>query len=105
MQGSNAGGLLGYTSYVESITIKNCYNEGNITGGNTIGGLIACVDVTNLTIQDSYNAGSISGTGSYIGAIAGSIDRSEITMTNCNDKTGFAKLVGYTSRSNGAIDD
>jgi len=77
---SRVGGLIGYIESTDKntptiVTIKNCYNSGNVTVqkyGNASGGLIGSVsseESTNLSvvIEDSYNSGNITNSASGIG--------------------------------------
>ncbi|MDL2209050.1 hypothetical protein LJB97_05455 [Parabacteroides sp. OttesenSCG-928-O15] len=83
----NTGGIIGYTD-PNVITITNAINRGNVSGGESIGGIVGKI-VTNdkghdrgslMAIKESVNYGAI--TGSYkggsvlrgLGGIAGAIE-------------------------------
>ena len=85
----NAGGLIGSVTATASggidfnILISNCYNTGNVSGTDYIGGLIgrSRADISmgfpgpnsNITIQDCFNEGNVQGT-ARSGGIIGSMN-------------------------------
>ena len=76
----SAGGILGYTSDENAtVTLKNTYNIGKISGKTNVGGIIGNDKLTNLTTENNYY---LSGT-AEIGAgyskkdVEGKIERKE----------------------------
>ncbi len=81
--GQNAGGIVGYISYMSSI--KHCYNLGTVVGGSEkpnetpgdgggVGGIVG--DGGNIfdstTIEDCFNLGAVRGTSiAKVGGVAG----------------------------------
>ncbi len=92
----NCGGVVG-ENY--SGTVTNCYNTGEITGGNRVGGIVGS---SNGTVQDCYNTGNISGENN-IGGITGKIY--EGTVTNCYNtgKIHGNYAGGITGGNEGAV--
>ena len=86
MTGTYRGGITGYSSSGSEIT--ECINESEVTGRNA-GGITGYASGT-VSITKSYNIGKISGNTTssnsytYIGGIAGYIDRNAtFTIENC----------------------
>jgi len=123
--GNFLGGLIGYNG--GKLTIKNSYNEGDITNskGNYVGGLIGGDNVattenpSNVNIINSYNKGTIkndletSASNKYLGGIAGRIrgtfsikdsyNESNVisTINNTTSMLSTGGLIGYLD--NGTI--
>lgn len=105
----NAGGIAGW---LESGTIENCFNTGDVSGTGTaamiaggIYGAISSYSGNSGIIKNSYNTGSVTGSGSsitWLGALGGNVG-SNIVMENCYYLSGTAsKAFGYGSDSNGS---
>ena len=65
--GYGCGGLFGYTWRNGSVTMKNCFNTGNISGNTSengtngkAGALIGSTN-TDIVVENCYNTGSVSG--------------------------------------------
>ena len=123
--GNFLGGLIGYNG--GKLTIKNSYNEGDITNskGNYVGGLIGGDNVattenpSDVNIINSYNKGTIkndletSASNKYLGGIAGRIrgtfsikdsyNESNVisTINNTTSMLSTGGLIGYLD--NGTI--
>ena len=76
----SAGGIVAFTSYKDAtVTLKNTYNTGKISGKTNVGGIIGYDMPTNLTMENNYY---LSGT-AEIGAgysnkdVEGKIERKE----------------------------
>ncbi len=92
----NAGGIVGL---LNSGTIENCFNTGNVSGSDAdmvisggIYGAISQYDSNIGTVKNSYNTGSVSGSGSsitFLGALGGAVDR-KIVLENCYYLSGAA---------------
>ena len=76
---SNIGGILG-GALSGTVNIRNCYNQGTVTGGTNVGGIVGNLAVGQISA--SYNAGPITADGS--GGVAGNITGvSSGSVTNC----------------------
>lgn len=103
------GGVCGTSYFVrdKSASVINCYNTGNITGHDMIGGVIGD-NSTDLT--ECYNTGKISGD-SYVGGLCGNhIFYSIEDCYNTGDITGSVAYVGglfgeYNHYSNDVTED
>jgi hypothetical protein len=90
----NAGGILGvdHQSWC-NIEIVNCYNTGNITGGNESAGLSGWVG-DNASITNSYNGGVVVGVdGDKSLARFGSA-----TLKNCYDIGGQSGTTAFSDK-------
>ena len=109
-----AGGILGYSykaSEAPSVTIKNCRNEGAISGKKGIGGIVGILmgetGTEAQTVEGVTNTGAVTGT-DQVGGIIGTIGSgafTSITITyyeaGLSDDSGNDKVVGKDSNSNG----
>ena len=109
-----AGGILGYSykaSAAPSVTIKNCRNEGAISGKTGIGGIVGILLGTTgaeaQTVEGVTNTGTVTGT-DQVGGIIGTIGSgafTSITITyyeaGLSDDSGNDKVVGKDSNRNG----
>ena len=109
-----AGGILGYSFKAlaaPSVTIKNCRNEGAISGKTGIGGIVGILmgntGAEAQTIEGVTNTGTVTGT-DQVGGIIGTIGSgafTSITITyyeaGLSDDSGNDKVVGKDSNSNG----
>ncbi|MFR2846107.1 MAG: hypothetical protein ACLTC4_02735 [Hungatella hathewayi] len=76
---SNIGGILG-GALSGTVNVRNCYNQGTVTGGTNVGGIVGNLAVGQISA--SYNAGPITADGS--GGVAGNITGvSSGSVTNC----------------------
>lgn len=91
---NNIGGIAGYTAG----TIKNCGNEGKVSGLSNVGGIAGLNNSTaTAVISDCYNTGDISGSGAQgIGGILGSsADDAAAQIKNCYN-TGSITVTSAT---------
>lgn len=111
-----AGGILGYsnkatTAPAPSVTIRNCRNEGTVSGKTGIGGIVGILmgntGAAVQSVEGVTNTGSVTGT-SQVGGIIGTIGNgafTSITITyyeaGSSDDGGNYKVVGQDSNSNG----
>lgn len=83
------------STFTGNVTVKDCLNIGNFTGGSgTIGGIVGYNASNNVVnIINSVNIGTVTAdsTATYVGAIIGKI-RNDSTITNCYYLTGCAKI-------------
>ena len=83
-----------------NLTIIDCINRGNISGGSQVGGIIAYNGGT-LMIQHSYNVGTITQTkGNYAGGILGRDNATTNTTTIINSRNDG--ILTSTNKTNGA---
>ena len=61
------GGIIGYNA-TATASIKNSYNQGNLSGANYVGGITGYMN-NSVTIDHVYNTGNITSTATYTGAI------------------------------------
>ncbi|MBP5564024.1 MAG: hypothetical protein J6X51_08340, partial [Bacteroidales bacterium] len=100
------GGLIGEAFFSQ---IFDCYNGSNVTGNQSVGGIVGLIDNEELindnylgAIKQSFNYGMVSGSGndSRVGGMIGSIQNSEFKIQNCyntgaiNGKTQVGGLAG-----------
>ena len=77
--------------------IINCYNKSNITGKQTIGGIVGQV-ANNSIIEKSYNLGSVNCIESNVGGITGALYNNS-TIEKCYNEgeiTGVEKIGGIS---------
>lgn len=74
------GGIVGKVN-TGSLTITNCYNTANITGGKNAGGILGYSGAAGTKIENCFNTGTISGT-SASGGIVGSMTSSKSSVSN-----------------------
>lgn len=109
-----AGGILGYSykaTTAPSVTIRNCRNEGTVSGNTGIGGIVGILSgktgAAVQSVEGVTNTGSVTGT-SQVGGIIGTIGNgafTSITITyyeagSSDDGVNY-KVVGQDSNSNG----
>ena len=84
------GGLLGHGT---TVTIKNSYASGSITGKQNVGGLVGYIE-TKGTIEGSYASGNVTGN-QYVGGLIGQAYTTEITRSYASGNvTGSSSSVG-----------
>ena len=71
VENSYLGGIVGKNDYT-TITIDDCYNTGNVSGGSFVGGIIGCTTIS-ATVRNCYNEGNITGI-NCVGGIIGVIE-------------------------------
>ena len=97
---SVAGGVVGYCHVSDGgvLTVKNCLNEGSVSGGSDVGGVVGCVYVieADATVDHCRNTGKVSGEGWLVGGVVSVIDASDgtVTVTGCCN-TGNVTGGGY----------
>ena len=85
-----AGGIIGYTGYMEGL--KECYNLGEVSSNSgNVGGIVGSVTSDRLIITTCYNAGQVSCTSGNVGGIAG---ESESEFSNCFYLDNVEQAVG-----------
>lgn len=93
VQGGTTGGIIGFVSDSEDLTVRDCYNVGRITTttGNNVGGIIGQCTNKFVTIRNCYNAGTVTGTAN-VGAIIGNYSSDKIY--NCYYLEGSVTRAG-----------
>ena len=93
VQGGTTGGIIGFVSDSEDLTVRDCYNVGSITTttGNNVGGIIGQCINKFVTIRNCYNAGTVTGTAN-VGAIIGNYSSDKIY--NCYYLEGSVTRAG-----------
>ncbi len=90
---SYVGGLVGYQTSGENSIISGCYNTCDVSGNNSVGGLLGYSD--EGTVRNSYVAASVSGQGTGVGSIIGTAN--DVLSYYCyyNDSiTGVSVAIG-----------
>lgn len=83
------GGISSTVDSSGSVTLTGCYNTGDISGEDYVGGFLSMSSVQTYTMtlkfDNCYNSGTISGTGDYVGGFIGRETSSSPThiFTNC----------------------
>ena len=97
------GGVVGYSSGGASVT--NCYNTGEVSGGEDVGGVVGGND--SGTVTNCYNIGEVSGPDSVGGVVGDNRD----TVENCYYQIDKGATVGIgnettadTSKAEGKTD-
>lgn len=93
VQGGTTGGIIGFVSDSEDLTVRDCYNVGRITTttGNNVGGIIGQCINKFVTIRNCYNSGTVTGTAN-VGAIIGNYSSDKIY--NCYYLEGSVTRAG-----------
>lgn len=94
-EGLSVGGIVGILMPNSNATIDACTNNGNITNGNTSGGLVGLVNSAILTVTNSSNTGTIISTvnSAYTGS-GGLVGK---------DSSGGATIILKNSHNSGEI--
>ena len=87
-----------------NLVITNCYNTGNVTGSNYVGGIVGYAS-SYATITNCYNTGSVTvtGSGDRVGGIVG---YGYPLITNCYNTgsvTGSSRVGGIVGSSSSTI--
>ena len=95
-----AGGIVGfyvdfYNYYMDKTFVNRCYNTGEISGSNYIGGIIGWVTSKSNSVNGCYNMGNISGKTDIGGIIGGAVSSSYIRQCyNTGAITGTTSVGG-----------
>jgi len=90
----SVAGIIGSVSQKTTCNITNCTNSGEITGRNNVGGIIGHT-IATTTINGSTNTGTISA-GSYVGGLVGlNSGTLKIGNTATCSNTGAINATGY----------
>lgn len=95
--GNTVGGLIATNYYG---TVENCYNEGDVYGGDTVGGIVA-YGAGPLTA--SYNTGTISATSGRAGGIIGDNYGDVINCYNTGSVSGDYYIGGIAGANDSTI--
>ncbi len=82
--GSNkVGGFIGET--VKKVKLDQCYNKSTVNGsGNNVGGIVGYSNCDELILSNSFNQGAVSGYES-VGGLAGKVDGKTLTVNKCEN--------------------
>ena len=87
------GGIAGGLLGSTKTILKNCYNTGEVTGVRTIGGIVG---LNQEELKDCYNTGDVSASGSIVGGIVGN------NQGKCSNCYNIGNISGTTIRVGGA---
>ncbi len=87
---NNVGGIVGAGAHLE---IMNCYNTGNTVGKVGVGGIVG--EYTNKPLVNCYTLGTVTGE-SAVGGVAGSAENSYSEIKNAYYISGSAKTDSKT---------
>ncbi|WP_298270670.1 GLUG motif-containing protein [Geobacter sp.] len=79
--GNYSNGIGGLMGYGYGSTILDSYALGDVTGGNSVGGLVGYIKGYGTTISNSHANGQVTGN-SYVGGLVGSIMGSAINIAD-----------------------
>lgn len=104
---THAGGLVGLSAGSRSLYISKSFNDGKITAGMIVGGLIAGLYETDeAIITNSYNVGEVVGA-SLIGGFAGNINDTDLEIhTSYNNRSitsSINNVGGFIGSANESI--
>lgn len=96
-------GVMNGTSYVRTLEakIEKCYNSGNITGNNNIGGLVGRTSELG-EINSCYNIGDVTGN-SLVGGITGATVGGANYIYNSYNKGKISSITEYAGGITGII--
>lgn len=83
--GGCVGGVVGSLG-TGTVTLRNCYNQGTVTGGSNVGGITGYMGQAAQNVENSYNTGTVSGAAASTNGIAGA--GIEGGVRNCYYVTG-----------------
>ncbi|MBO5729725.1 MAG: hypothetical protein J6R67_00830 [Treponema sp.] len=90
--GVATGGIIGYVYETATLTVSDCVNFGNLTGNQSVGGLVGKNENATIIVDKSINMGNLIATNTtdsgYAGGIMGNGYGGGITILNCLNK-GF----------------
>ena len=104
------GGILGNADVGErdSLTVKNCYNNGRIDGQNRGGGITGVIKAKTILLQGNVNEGDVRTKNNYSAGVFGRIDTvaseagQTVTIIDCINRGNLSQpnnygggLVGY----------
>ena len=103
---------VGFFSIIHNATIKNLKINANITGNQTVGGLVGLIDTGETTIENCSVSGSVTATTNQIGGIIGNttgtlniadcINYANVTANNSGKTSGnifLGGIIGSTPKS------
>jgi The GLUG motif. len=99
--GGAVGSIIGAVQAGSIATVTNCYNTGDVTGTDYVGGIVGYTDGTT-TVTNCYNTGDVTGT-DYVGGIVGVSGHVTIIINcyNTGDVSGNSAggIVGHLGNS------
>ena len=105
----NCSAIAGVVGNISSTTVTNCSNSGNISGCDSVGGVVGKASGTGTAITGCYNTGNISASSNYAGGILSQLT-SVVTIANCYnagkvETTGMyaGGIVSYVSNASATV--
>lgn len=100
VEGKTSTEVAGVAGFIKESNVTRCFNTSNVTGKNTVGGIVAKADGAGITISACENKGIVESTGYYIGGIVGS---SKATVSDCHNKNEVKSGTGSTGMIGGVV--
>ena len=99
--GSQAGGIVGYSAWTGTARVENCYNVGNITSDQYAGGIVSnsAGSGGTTTIINCYSIGTLKGNYSAGGVCGLAASQGVTTFTNNYWLSGCGASYGVGSNS------
>ena len=99
---NDIGGVVGKAMETsQGLTVRNCYNMGNVSGRNYVGGVVATLAGSGHKVSNCYNTGTVRITeGSAVGGITGT-NAANPSPANCyylEGATGGSGAVALTDK-------
>ena len=81
---ANKAQAAGFAAYPENATITDCYTSANVEGGSfdSIGGFMG-ISRGGITVKNCYENGTITGTAESVGAFIGTLSVAPTSITKC----------------------
>ena len=105
--GNNVGGIVGYNGKT-ALKIKDCVNNGAVSGTNQVGGILAQNNHSDTSVISCTNNGAVSGTGtgSNIGGVVGYNGKASVEIRDCTNSgtvsgvTAVGGIIGIANNGN-----
>ncbi len=99
---THLGGIVGHLDTGHPVTVEDCYNTGDITGGYSVGGIVGAMQDGPHTVQRCYNAGTVKtislnlSMSGRAGAVVGDSTRKENAVEDCYYLAGSCEAGGIS---------
>ncbi|MDD2445965.1 MAG: hypothetical protein PHX09_04070, partial [Clostridia bacterium] len=97
----NVGGIIGYA--VSSVSVENCYNAGNISGINNVGGLVGGGMGSSVTVTYCHNSGLVNEAEATLDNLVGDGTEGEGCSIDTHENI-ISKLNEYVINYSGELD-